>query len=292
MFKRRLILAVLILLPVVAFALPTTFPNPTGFVTDTAGMLSASSKQSLESELRNFAQADGYEIAVLTVPSLEGDTIEDYATRVFDQWKIGDKKLDTGVLFLISQGDRQMRIEVGYGAEPVLTDAQSSQILNNVVQPLFKAGNYDGGIQAGVSAIEQTLSSEPVQTTTQNYNSNTSSGFDFRLVFFAFAFLQILISKIFRTKDWWWIGALSGAIVSLVIVFFYAWASVLLIKGVFVLIGAVVGFLLDLIVSKGGRNLPPGGPGFWFIGGRGGGGSGFGSFGGGSSGGGGASGSW
>ncbi|MFZ3020005.1 MAG: TPM domain-containing protein [Minisyncoccia bacterium] len=291
MFKVKYLLAVLILLPLVSFAYPKSFPNPTGFVTDTAEMLSVQDRQTLESELRNFSQSKGYEIALLTVPTLEGTTVEDYAVRIFEQWKIGDKKLDTGVLFLIARDDRQMRIEVGYGAEGVLTDAQSSQILNDLVRPLFKQGNYEEGIKQGLKAIEQTLSGEPVQTATRSYNSYVN--FDLHILFAIFIIVQILVSRMARTKSWWF-GGVAGAVISSVIVLIYAFSLALIIKVVVVVLSALLGFIIDYFVSKHWNDTPRGGgPNIWWLGGgRGGGGGGFGGFSGGSSGGGGSSSSW
>ena len=289
MFKRQLVLLVLAIFPVFAFAYPTSFPNPTGFVTDTAGMLSVQTKQNLENELKAFAETKGYEVAVLTVTTLQGTTVEDYATRVFDQWKIGDKKLSTGVLFLIAKDDRQMRIEVGYGAEPVLTDAQSSQILNNTVAPLFKEGNYEEGIKQGVREIEGVLSGEPVQTTGRNYNSSTN--FDFRFLILVFMFVQFLASYMAKTKSWWF-GGVAGAIISSIITFIFMWTLAVYIKIIIILISTALGLLIDFFVSKHWNDTPRGPNIWWLGGGRSGGGGGFGGFGGGMSGGGGSSGRW
>lgn len=279
--------AILFAIPVFAFALSASFPSPAGFVTDTANVMSIDARNSLESELRAFAQAKGYEIAVLTVPTLDGETIENYAVKVFEKWKIGNEKLDTGVLFIVAINDRQMRIEVGYGAEPVLTDVLSSQILNNIVAPLFKEGKYQEGIISGVRNIEKVLSGEPASVSQKNYNSNTDYNFIFFLVFVV---LQIIVSIMARTKSWWF-GGVAGGVISIILISIFASAIIFLLKITIIVVSIILGLFIDYMVSKHGGN--PRGPNIWFLGGGGGGrGGGFGGFGGGMSGGGGASGRW
>lgn len=300
------IFAIVFAIPFFAFALPTTFPNPTGFVMDTANVLSLQTKQSLELELQNFAKTNGYEIAVLTVPNMDGDTVEDYAVKVFEKWKIGDKKLDTGVLFLVSIEDRKMRIEVGYGTEPVLTDTQSSLILENTVKPYFKSGQYNAGISAGVKEIENVLSGEPVKLENSPKTAgNVLSKFIDFFGFWIFALPIILFQLVFtsvlkflaKSKSWW-LGGVAAGLLSALIIFIFFGVLALMFKILLIIIFSIFGFVLDFLVSKYGyktfkdRNI-------WFLGGgfgggRGGGfsGGGFGGFGGGSSGGGGSSSSW
>ncbi len=286
---KRLFLVAVLFFPFLSFALPSSFSEPTGFVTDTAKILNVEIRESLENELRTFARNNGYEIAVLVVPSLEGETVENYAVKVFEKWKIGNSKLDTGVLFLVAIEDRQMRIEVGYGAEPVLTDSASSQILNNVVKPLFKEGKYEEGITAGVKNIENVLSGEPQDVSGTNYQGGGRLNLD--IIFFLFILFQSFFALMARTKSWW-LGGVAGFIISLVLVLIFASALVFLIKAVVIGVATVLGLLIDYFVSKkfGGKSN---GPDIWlFGGGRGGGMGGFGGFGGGRSGGGGSSGSW
>ncbi|MBL7872984.1 MAG: TPM domain-containing protein [Cyclobacteriaceae bacterium] len=127
------------------------------WVHDYANILSASSKAQLEALLQAHRDSTSSQIAVLIIPSLEGGDIDGYAVEVFKEWKLGQAKKDNGVLFLVAMQERQMRIEVGYGLEGVLTDAMSSRINRNEVAPYFREGNYEGGIQAGVGAIIKTI---------------------------------------------------------------------------------------------------------------------------------------
>ena len=130
------------------------------WVHDEANVLSASAKAQMEALLQAHRDSTSTQIAVLIVPSLEGEDIDGYSVRVFEAWKLGQKGKDNGVLFLIAMQERQMRIEVGYGLEGVLTDALSSRINRNEVAPYFREGNYEAGIQAGVAAIIKAVAGE------------------------------------------------------------------------------------------------------------------------------------
>ncbi|MBX2898981.1 MAG: TPM domain-containing protein [Cyclobacteriaceae bacterium] len=130
------------------------------WVHDEARVLSPATKNQLEAILQAHRDSTSNQIAVLIIPSLNGDDIDSYAVRVFENWKLGQKGKDNGVLFLISMQERQMRIEVGYGLEGVLTDALSSRINRNEVAPYFRQGNYEAGIQTGVLAIIKAIAGE------------------------------------------------------------------------------------------------------------------------------------
>lgn len=130
------------------------------WVHDEANVLSASAKAQVEALLQTHRDSTSTQIAVLIVPSLEGEDIDGYGVRVFEEWKLGQKGKDNGVLFLIAMQERQMRIEVGLGLEGVLTDALSSRINRNEVAPYFREGNYEAGIQAGVVAIIKAVAGE------------------------------------------------------------------------------------------------------------------------------------
>jgi len=135
-------------------------PGYKGYVNDYASMMSAGTRAKLERELQAFDLSDSTQVAVLTIESLDGDALEDFSIRVVDQWKIGRKGKDNGVLFLAVKNDRKLRIEVGRGLEHVLTDLAAGRIIDRVVAPLFKAGRFDEGFEAGVLAIIQTTRGE------------------------------------------------------------------------------------------------------------------------------------
>ncbi len=148
-------------IPSLAFAQQKAIPPHDGkWVHDEAQVLSANDIAQLEYVLKHERDSTSNQIAVLVVKSLEGDDIDSYANRVFNEWKLGNDKKDNGVLFLIAIDDKRMRIEVGAGLEGVLTDAQSSRINRNQVAPFFRQGDYAGGIKAAVVAIIQTIKGE------------------------------------------------------------------------------------------------------------------------------------
>jgi uncharacterized protein len=143
-------------------ALAIEVPYLSGRVTDNAEVLSAAAKERITNALKAHEEATGNQVAVLTILSLDSGTVEDFATRVFESWKLGQKGKDNGVLLLVAPNDRRLRIEVGYGLEGTLTDVTSSRIIRNVITPRFKQNDFDGGIEQGVNAIIGQLSGNPV----------------------------------------------------------------------------------------------------------------------------------
>src|SRR6266446_3914181 len=114
-------------------------PQPAGYVTDLAGILSSQQAASLDQALSDYEQRTSNQIVVLTVKSLEGQDIESYSIAVAEAWKAGQKHKDNGVILVIAPDERKVRIEVGYGLEGVLTDAKSSQIIRNILAPHFRS---------------------------------------------------------------------------------------------------------------------------------------------------------
>lgn len=133
------------------FALPV--PALSGRVNDYGSMISAQARADIEAKLQQFEVTESTQIVILTVPSLEGDPIEDFSIRVADAWKIGHKGSDNGVLLIVSRDDRKMRIEVGYGLEGKLTDLLSGRIIRDEISPLFKAGQVDAGFVRAVDVL-------------------------------------------------------------------------------------------------------------------------------------------
>lgn len=276
-----------------------SLPRATGYVNDFAQMLTPQTKQNLENKLSLFEASSTNEIAVVTIAKLNGDTIENFAVKLFAEWKIGKEKQDNGILFLISRDDHKMRIEVGYGLEGALPDAKSSRILNQIVTPLFKEGKYDEGVSRAVDEIINATKDE-------NYNissvSSSKKGMSVDFWIFIIIFLTqgllFIVSILGRSKSWW-LGGVFGGVLGGAFMFWFGWSFIF--GGAVTVFLIFFGLLFDYFVSKtyqksvaSGASIP------WWIGGaRGGGfgsstggGSSFGGFGGGSSGGGGASGSW
>lgn len=132
-----------------------TYPDPTNYVVDTTGTLSQSIVDSLNSDLKNFDPTA--QIAVVFVNSTSPESLEDYSIHLADKWKVGYKGIDNGVILLVAKADHKIRIEVGRGVEDKLTDAESGRIINNVIAPKFKQGDFDGGTVDGVAAIKAEL---------------------------------------------------------------------------------------------------------------------------------------
>ena len=154
--KARTAALVLALLPAVARA-EAPVPFLAGRVVDEAGMIPPDVRGRLAAKLKALEQATGAQVVVLTVPSLQGEVLEPYTHRVAETWKLGRKEQDDGALLFVSKGDRKMRIEVGYGLEDRLTDLRSRRILDEVMAPRFKAGDFGGGIEEGVNAIDEVV---------------------------------------------------------------------------------------------------------------------------------------
>lgn len=129
------------------------YPSPRGFVNDFAGILDASTTARLDARLRDFQKTTTIEVAVVTVPSLQELTVEDYTNALARKWGVGNKKKDNGVVFLVAPQERKTRVEVGYGLESRLTDIQAKAIIENAIVPLFKAGRMADGIVAGTEQI-------------------------------------------------------------------------------------------------------------------------------------------
>ncbi|MFZ1728784.1 MAG: TPM domain-containing protein [Bacteroidota bacterium] len=149
MKRITLILAALFLLIATAYALEVPFLS--GHINDNAQMLSTGAVAELEAMLTAYEDSTGNQIVLLTITSLEGESLEEYSLRVAETWKLGQKGVDNGALLLIAKDDRKLRIEVGYGLESSLTDAMTSFVIDAVITPKFKQGDYEAGIREGLS---------------------------------------------------------------------------------------------------------------------------------------------
>ncbi len=149
-------------------------PPLRGHVNDYSGLMAPERARALEERLARFEQETGNQVAVLTIPGLEGEDLEGFGIKVADTWKIGKKGFDNGVILLIVKNDRKLRIEVGYGLEGVLPDAIASRIIREVIVPHFRANDYAGGIEAGVELILKVTSGEPLPEAARRRSSRDS----------------------------------------------------------------------------------------------------------------------
>lgn len=148
----------MLLVALPALAAAPTFPPLTGRVVDDANILSPQTEAELTAKLEALEKSTGRQLVVATLPSLQGYEIEDYGYQLGRAWGIGQKGTNTGAMLIVAPTERKVRIEVGYGLEPILTDALSSVIIQTAVLPKFKAGDLEGGVKAGTDAVIQQLS--------------------------------------------------------------------------------------------------------------------------------------
>lgn len=184
------------------------FPQPTGYINDYAHLLTPEQANNLNQQLRAFDQKTSNQIVVATFTSLNGNSLEDFSVHLAQAWKIGTKQHDNGVLVLIIKDSHDIRIEVGYGLEGVLTDATSSMIIQHDIVPSFKQGDFAQGIQNGVTAIMLATQGEYKGSGEMGSASN-SNGF----LFFVLLFLLLhIIAASFRynrirgtseDRGWW-----------------------------------------------------------------------------------------
>lgn len=156
------LLALLLLFGGISAFADVPVPTLTGRVVDQTGTLSASDQAALTSTLAAFEQRKGSQVAVLIVPTTEPESIEQFSIRVAEAWKIGRKKVDDGAILLVAKNDRKLRIEVGYGLEGALTDVTTKRIIDEIIAPRFKSGDFAGGISAGVDRMMKVIDGEPL----------------------------------------------------------------------------------------------------------------------------------
>jgi len=274
-------------------ALALEVPRYHGYVNDYADMISPATETKLEQALQSFERTDSTQVAILTIPSLEGDALEDFSIRTVDQWKIGQKGKDNGVLLLVAKDDRKIRIEVGRGLEGVLTDLLSGRIIDEVITPYFKAGRLDEGFNAGVAALVQATRGEFKGEPRTRRSGRRGEPSPIITYLFIGALVIGFIGQISRP-----LGIVAGAVLLPLLVFMGLSSPLSLITLLFLVpLGGAGGLLLPFLFANAISSRRDG---FYMGGGFGGsghdggfgGGGGFGGFGGGGFGGGGASGGW
>jgi uncharacterized protein len=195
-----LLLALLVLSPAHA----QTFPPLTGQVVDTANLLSPEQRADLTAKLQALEQQSSHQMVVVTVPDLQGYEIEDYGYKLGRAWGIGQKKVDDGLLLIVAPKERKVRIEVGYGLEPIVTDALSSVIIQNQILPAFRKGDMQGGIVAGANALVDILKLPDDQAAARAkslvgaHKQQQSGGVPVSLIFWLFMLGFIILSSIRR----------------------------------------------------------------------------------------------
>ncbi|MGH8750609.1 MAG: TPM domain-containing protein [Burkholderiales bacterium] len=253
-------------------------------VTDLTATLSSDQTRQLEQKLAAFEAKKGSQIALLMVPTTQPETVEQYAIRVAETWKLGRKGIDDGVLLLVAKNDRALRIEVGYGLEGALNDATAKRIVSDIIIPHFKHGDFYAGVDAGVSRIMAVIEGEPLPA--PRGGASGIRGSDFMHFLIPALLLFVFLDRVMRTLFGRLFGSLTLSVLGGFVVWFFS--GIVLIA----LIAGLMLFVFGLFVNtRGGYSggWPAGG--YGSSGGGSFGGGGF-SGGGGGFGGGGASGSW
>jgi len=238
-------LALMLMSPVSA---TVNFPQVSGFVTDDARIIDDEVRQQLETRLQVYEQETGNEVVVATVSTLEGMPIETYAVRLFEFWGIGKSGSDNGVLLLIAPMDREMRIEVGYGLEGVVTDYQSHLIITTILAPAFRQEAYGEGIVSAVDALIALIDDESsfVASTKTSNSADIFVSLIF-LLFLGFVIVDVMlhiVTKMSQTKSivaGGVLGGLCGAVVGLMP------SHSMFLSIIF---GIVVGGLFDWLFSR------------------------------------------
>ncbi|MGZ8165478.1 MAG: TPM domain-containing protein [Methylobacter sp.] len=271
---RRYAVAFVLLLFFTTLWAQVAVPDLSRRVTDLTGTLTTEQAKALESKLASFEAAKGSQIAVLIIPTTQPEDIAQFGIRVADAWKIGRKNIDDGVILIIAKDDRQLRLEVGYGLEGVIPDAIAKRIIAETITPYFRAGDFAGGINAGVEQVMQLIEGEPLPAP-QKQPSGESGQSAFMFILLGGLLVGFLLSVLMGRVMGGMLAGLGSGIIA---------ALILGLSGA-LMIGLMVFFIVG-VRHSGGRGWSSGG-GFGGMGGGsswGGGGGGFG--------GGGASGRW
>ena len=174
--KKTYILLLIFIFKTISVVFSTDVPYLTGRVNDNAQIMSESTSKTLTETLKAYEARTTNQIVILTIPSLKGESIEDFANKVFNEWKLGQKDKDNGILMVVVPQERRMRIEVGYGLESMMPDLSASRIIREIMTPRFRTGDYDGGITDGALAIISVLDGKALPQTSEVNEHDSSSG--------------------------------------------------------------------------------------------------------------------
>ncbi len=236
-------------------------PPLTGHVMDQTHTLTAEQQSKIDQALAAFESRKGSQLAVLMVPTTQPETIEQYALRVAEQWKLGRKNVDDGAILVVAKDDHSVRIEVGYGLEGALNDATCKRIIEDIITPNFRQEDYAGGISAGMQRMMRVVDGEPLPA--KAVRTSTDPFRDITWIIVAGALLGFVLRAI--------LGRFPGAIMTAAIVGTLTWLllgvlSMALVAGGITLVTTLLGLTALLNARWGGR----GGPGGGFRGGGGG----------------------
>lgn len=217
-------------------------PPLSGRIVDLSVTLKGDELNRIETRLREFEDQKGSQIAILIIPTTQPEAIEQFAIRVAEKWKIGRKKVDDGAILVIAKNDRALRIEVGYGLEAALTDATSKRIIEDIIVPRFKSGDFYGGIDAGITAMSSVIEGERLPSPSPGLLDSGPGRLQrlFPIVLIA----ALALGGALRTM----FGRVPGAVLTGGIVGVAAW----LLAGL-VSVAVITGFIVFFLTLLGGR---------------------------------------
>jgi uncharacterized protein len=247
---RAIIVVALLLSFVPHAAADVAVPQLTGRVVDRTGTLSSSDIAALSQKLSDFETRKGSQIAVLIVPTTDPETIEQFSIRVAEAWKIGRKKVDDGAILVVAKNDRHLRIEVGYGLEGALTDVTSRRIIDEVITPKFREGDFAGGISAGVDRMMRVVDGEPLPVPSRSANFANLN--DIGPIVPVTVFASFIVGGFLRALLGRLVGSVAtGSVIAVLGLLILGSGAVALIAGI---IGFVLSFLVDLFPSSTGSS--------------------------------------
>jgi uncharacterized protein len=177
--NRPLLLSLCFFFLTISVAGAAAVPALRGRVNDYAQILTPEQSNALDAQLARLEQDTGHQVAVLTLPSLDGEDIEGFSIRVAENWKIGKKGFDNGVILIVAVNDRKLRLEVGYGLEGILPDLTANRIIRDYIVPLFRSGDFAAGIVSGINAVEKVIRKEPLPETARKQAQGRGSSLNF-----------------------------------------------------------------------------------------------------------------
>ncbi len=234
-------------------ALAREVPPLKGYVNDYGNMISPGVRSTIEEKLRAFEKTDSTQVVILTIPSLDGDVLEEFSIKVAEAWKMGQKGKDNGVILLVSDKDRKIRIEVGRGLEGKLTDLVSGRITREAIRPRFVKGDYDGGFVAATDAIIAAIRGE-FKADKGAVRGPKKSSFPLPLLLIAGMIGLFFLGKMSRV-----LGGAAGAIGLPVLAYFLGLSLITII--LLGILGLLAGIFLPLLMGgfRGGDGFWPGG---------------------------------
>ena len=246
----KAILLVLLLGWAFAAAADVAVPQLTGRVVDRTGTLSSSDIAALSQKLADFETRKGSQIAVLIVPTTDPETIEQFSLRVAEAWKIGRKRVDDGGILVVAKNDRHLRIEVGYGLEGALTDVTSRRIIDEVITPKFREGDFAGGISAGAERMMRVVDGEPLPAPSRSVNFANLDDIGPLAPFALFA--SLVVGGILRSLLGRLLGSVAtGSVIGLLALLILGSGALALLAGI---IAFVLSFIADLFPASTGSS--------------------------------------